>query len=179
MKLLYTLFLFNSVIGDDFHRTPPMGWSSWNTFFSSTDEQKIIGIADAIKSLKLDTFGYKYVTIDDFWNLPQRDSQGKMKTNETRFPNGMKYLGDYLHKLDLKFGIYSDAGHKTCGQMAGSLGYEEIDLDQFLDWDIDYLKYDNCWPVENQINNMDVSKSLMHLPSYYQSPSEFERYRKL
>ena len=33
----------------------------------------------------------------------------------------MKYLGDYLHSQGLKFGIYSDAGTKTCAGMAGSL----------------------------------------------------------
>ena len=59
----------------------------------------------------------------------------------------MQYLGEYLHKEGLKFGLYSDAGVKTCGGMAGSLGFEAIDLDQFLDWDIDYLKYDNCYPT--------------------------------
>ncbi len=33
----------------------------------------------------------------------------------------MKALGDYIHERGLKFGIYSDAGNKTCGGMAGSL----------------------------------------------------------
>ena len=50
----------------------PMGWSSWNTFFGEINEDKVIGIADAIKRLKLDKFGYIYLTIDDFWNLPDR-----------------------------------------------------------------------------------------------------------
>jgi len=27
----------------------------------------------------------------------------------------------------LKFGLYSDAGYKTCAGRPGSLGYEEID----------------------------------------------------
>ena len=50
----------------------PMGWSSWNTFFGEINEDKVIGIADAIKRLKLDKFGYIYLTIDVFWNLPDR-----------------------------------------------------------------------------------------------------------
>ena len=53
-----------------------------------------------------------------------------MQTNSERYPNGMGYLGKYLHKNELKFGLYSDAGYKTCGGMAASLGYEAIDLDQ-------------------------------------------------
>ena len=37
-----------------------------------------MGIADALKRLKLDKLGYVYLTIDDFWNLPQRDNKGQM-----------------------------------------------------------------------------------------------------
>ena len=39
----------------------------------------------------------------------------------------MKKLGDYIHSLGLKFGIYSSAGTKTCEGRPGSLNYEEID----------------------------------------------------
>ena len=113
-------------MGDDFHRTPPMGWSSWNTFFGGMNEDKVVGIADSIKRLKLDTFGYKYITIDDFWNLPDRHPETqRMQVNLERFPKGMEFIGQYLHGLGLKFGIYSDAGYKTCGGMAGSFGKQE------------------------------------------------------
>ena len=71
LSFLFPLLSF----GDDFHPTPPMGWSSWNTFFGEINEDKVIGIADAIKRLKLDKFGYIYVTIDDFWNLPDRHNE--------------------------------------------------------------------------------------------------------
>ena len=80
--MLWSILL---TVGDDLHRTPPMGWSSWNTFFSEINESKVIGIADAIKRLKLDKFGYVYMTIDDFWNLPSRHPKTKqMLINETR-----------------------------------------------------------------------------------------------
>ncbi len=60
---------------DGVHQTPPMGWSSWNTFFGSNDETKMRGIADAIKRLNLDKFGYVYLTVDDYWNTPDRDPE--------------------------------------------------------------------------------------------------------
>ena len=63
----------------------------------------------------------------------------------------MRYLSDYFHDLGLKFGIYSDARWNTCGGMAGSLHHEEIDLELFLSFEIDYLKYDNCWPIVIQL----------------------------
>jgi alpha-galactosidase len=164
-------------LNDGLHKTPPMGWSSWNTFTDQITEDKIIGIADAIKRLDLDKYGYNTLTIDDLWNLEQRDPDtNQMLVNEKRFPSGMKFIGDYLHAKELKFGIYSDAGVKTCAGMSGSLGYEVQDLDQFLEWDIDYLKYDNCWPIQDKIHQMDILTSLTHIPSLYQDPSEQSRF---
>lgn len=57
----------------------------------------------------------------------------------------MKPLGDYIHQNGLKFGIYSSAGTMTCAKRAGSLYHESIDAQDFADWGVDYLKYDNCY----------------------------------
>jgi alpha-galactosidase len=43
----------------------------------------------------------------------------------TAFPSGMGELGRYIHRKGLKFGIYSDAGVKTCAGRPGSLFYEK------------------------------------------------------
>jgi alpha-galactosidase len=56
----------------------------------------------------------------------------------------VKPLADRAHKLGLKFGLYSDAGYKTCAGRPGSLGYEENDAHTYASWNVDYLKYDNC-----------------------------------
>jgi alpha-galactosidase len=56
----------------------------------------------------------------------------------------MKALSDYIHSKGLKFGIYSDAGWKTCGGKPGSRGYEYQDALQYAKWGVDYLKYDWC-----------------------------------
>jgi alpha-galactosidase len=61
-----------------------------------------------------------------------------------RFPNGIKPLADYVHSLGLKFGIYSDAGARTCQGRPGSRGYEFQDARQYAAWGVDYLKYDWC-----------------------------------
>ena len=63
-------------------------------------------------------------------SLSKNDLILRMQTNKTRYPSGMAVLGEYLHINGLKFGLYSDAGYRTCGGMAASLGYEAIDLDQ-------------------------------------------------
>lgn len=43
------------------------------------------------------------------------------------------------------YGIYSSAGEMTCAQYEGSLDHETQDAQSFASWDVDYLKYDNCF----------------------------------
>jgi len=74
-----------------------------------------------------------------------RDEKNHFIVDKTAFPSGMKSLGDYIHSLGLKFGIYSSAGTMTCEKRAGSLGHEEIDALDWASWGVDYLKYDNCF----------------------------------
>ena len=124
-------------------RTPPMGWNSWNKFGCNVSEQLIKEMADAIVSSGMKDAGYQYVVIDDCWQV-SRDAQGRIVPDATRFPNGMKALADYVHAKGLKFGVYSDAGAKTCEGRPGSNGYEAIDAAQYAAWGVDYLKYDWC-----------------------------------
>lgn len=53
---------------------------------------------------------------------------------DSRFPSGMKALGEYIHSKGLKFGLYSDAGYKTCAGRPGSLGYETVDAQTYAAW---------------------------------------------
>lgn len=57
----------------------------------------------------------------------------------------MKAMGDYIHSKGLKYGLYLDAGTKTCQGRAGTLNYEEVDAMDLASWGVDYLKYDNCY----------------------------------
>ncbi len=82
--------------------------------------------------------------MDDCWQDIDRDNSRRIMVNRTKFPHGMKDIGDYLHSKNLKFGIYSSASRKTCQGMAGSLGFEDIDAKDFASWGVDFLKYDNC-----------------------------------
>ncbi len=132
-------------------RTPPMGWNSWNTFGCNINETLIRQMADAIVSSGMRDLGYQYVVVDDCWFNPNRDSAGNLQGDPTRFPSGMKALGDYLHGKGLKFGIYEVPVTKTCAQgtggypgSTGSQGHETQDARQFASWGVDYLKYDYC-----------------------------------
>lgn len=41
--------------------------------------------------------GYEYVIVDDCWSEMKRDSSGHLHPDSTRFPSGMKDLGDYVY----------------------------------------------------------------------------------
>ncbi|WUJ09445.1 RICIN domain-containing protein [Actinoplanes sp. NBC_00393] len=134
-------------------RTPPMGWNSWNTFGCNINETLIRQMADAMVSSGMRDLGYQYVVVDDCWMNPNRDAAGNLQGDPTRFPSGMKALGDYLHARGLKFGIYQAPLDRTCAQYFGSYpgatgaqGHEAQDARQFAAWGVDFLKYDWCSP---------------------------------
>ena len=123
--------------------TPPMGWNSWNKFACNIREDLVRQAADEMVSSGLRDAGYKYVVIDDCWQT-KRDAEGRIVADAEKFPSGIKALADYIHSKGLLFGIYSDAGTKTCGGRPGSRGHEYQDAIQYATWGVDYLKYDWC-----------------------------------
>lgn len=127
--------------------TPPMGFNNWNATGCGEDfnEEMIMGMADLFVEKGLKEAGYEYINLDDCWAEYDRDADGKLVVDAERFPSGFEALADYIHDRGLKFGVYTSAGTRTCsGEMPGSLGHEASDAQQFADWGVDYLKYDNC-----------------------------------
>ena len=127
-------------------KTPPMGWNSWNRFGCQIDEATVMRQADAMAASGLKAAGYKYIVIDDCWH-GERDKDGFIDADRKRFPGGMKKLADYVHAKGLGFGLYSDAGNKTCGGRPASRGHEYQDALTYARWGVDYLKYDWCSPT--------------------------------
>ena len=125
-------------------RTPQMGWNSWNHFHCGINQTIVKQTADLFIKNGLDKLGYMYVNIDDCW-AGSRDSNNVVVPDPKTFPN-LQGMIDYVHSKGLKFGLYSDAGIKTCAGRPGSLGYEEVDANTYAKWNIDYLKYDSCYP---------------------------------
>lgn len=128
---------------DELARTPPMGWNSWNRFGCDVDETLIRETADALVDSGMRDAGYEFVVIDDCWQVA-RDERGEIVPDPERFPSGMAALADYVHSRGLKFGLYSDAGARTCQGRPGSRGYEFQDASTYASWGVDYLKYDWC-----------------------------------
>ncbi len=128
--------------------TPPMGWNTWNTFGKNINEQLILKSADKLIDTGLFACGYNYIVIDDCWSLKERDKNGRLVADPEKFPNGIKYVADYVHSKGLKFGIYSCCGTMTCGDYPGSYEHEFIDAATFAEWGVDFLKYDFCYRTQ-------------------------------
>ncbi|HEX7895826.1 MAG TPA: glycoside hydrolase family 27 protein [Terriglobales bacterium] len=142
------LFAQNSV-SKGLALTPPMGWNTWNKFGCNVSDELVRGAADAMVSSGMKDAGYQYIVIDDCWQV-KRDEHGNIVPDPQRFPNGIKAVADYVHSRGLKFGIYSDAGEKTCAGRPGGLGHEYQDALMYASWGVDYLKYDWCNTLPGQ-----------------------------
>ncbi|KAE8149494.1 glycoside hydrolase superfamily [Aspergillus avenaceus] len=129
-------------------KTPHMGWNTYNHYSCSPNESIVRSNAQALVDLGLAELGYRYVTTDCGWTIADRLDDGSLTWNETLFPEGFPALGRYLHDLGLLFGVYQDSGIKLCGSppdQVGSLFHEEQDARTFASWEVDSLKYDNCY----------------------------------
>jgi alpha-galactosidase len=144
---------FKFVCGDTLALTPHMGWNSWYVWENHVTDKIMRDAADAMVASGMKDHGYMYVNIDDCWAVrpdakdptllgAPRDKTGKVNANP-RFPD-MKALTDYIHAKGLKAGIYTSPGLFTCAGHVGAFGFERQDVERFVEWGYDFLKYDWC-----------------------------------
>lgn len=124
--------------------TPPMGWSSWNTFRQRIDEDIILQTAKAMKESGLLEAGYQYLNLDDCWQSSLRDSKGRLQGDLTNFPSGISQLVRDVNTYGLKLGLYTSNGTLTCEDLPASLGSERLDALTFALWGVEFFKYDFC-----------------------------------
>lgn len=133
---------------DDFDNgvalTPPMGWSSWNTFRNRINEKLILETAQAMKDKGLIDAGYTYINLDDCWQSSLRDENGELVGDYETFPSGIAHLAKEVNKLGLKLGAYTSNGTLTCEDLPASLGREQFDAYTLAKWGVEYFKYDYC-----------------------------------
>jgi hypothetical protein len=135
--------------------TPTMGFSTWNGYGCPwITEDLIKATARAMVANGMRDAGYVFVNLDDCWQAG-RDKQGLARNLEGRvnghliadpvwFPHGMKALGDYIHSLGMKFGLYSTHGSSTCQNVMADFGYEVTDAKDYASWGVDFFKIDTC-----------------------------------
>lgn len=125
-------------------QTPPMGWSSWNTFRNNIDQDIIMQTARAMKQSGLASAGYEFVNLDDCWQSSMRDSDGKLQGDLGTFSRGIPNLIKDINALGLKVGLYSSNGTLTCEDLPASLGNERLDAKTLASWGCEFFKYDFC-----------------------------------
>jgi alpha-galactosidase len=124
--------------------TPPMGWNSWNKFACDISQTLAIEIADAMVDTGMKDAGYRYLNLDDCWQV-SRAEDGTIVADPTRFADGMKTLADTVHARGLKFGVYTCAGTMTCQERPGSKDFEDQDMATYAEWGVDLVKVDWCF----------------------------------
>lgn len=126
--------------------TPPMGWNSWNWFGKKAINEEIVKeVIDAIVNEGLKDAGYVYVVVDGGWRDTVLGPNGELRANPEKFPHGMKALADYAHSKGLKFGLHTVPGTNDCGgDPVGGFGHESVQVQQFVDWGLDFIKLDKC-----------------------------------
>jgi hypothetical protein len=97
-----------------------MGWSTWSlesTNFpgvnptgpaSFLNEANVLKQTDVVAST-LKSHGYQYINVDAGW-MGGFDGFARPLSNATTFPDGMKFVGNYIHNKGLKFGAYLAVG---------------------------------------------------------------------
>ena len=108
---------------NDFAKTPPMGWNSWDCYGASVTEKELKQNADYMAE-HLKKYGWEYIICDIQWYEPTADSShyhkfadlcmdeyGRLIPAENRFPSaaggkGFREIADYIHGKGLKFGIH-------------------------------------------------------------------------
>lgn len=133
--------------------TPRIGWNSWFVVGDSVGptENLITNTATALIADGLAAAGYKIVTIDCTWiasGRGYRDTNGNLIVDSTRWPDGMKFVADYVHGQGLVMGGYSDIGTNGWGNPSqiGMNGYYQQDANQFAAWTWDFIKIDDHGP---------------------------------
>ncbi len=172
------------IVGDRICLIPPMGWNSWNCRGETVDDATVRAAARALVDSGLAAHGWIYVNIDDSWQGARGGPHNALQGNE-KFPD-MKGLCDFVHGLGLKIGIYSTpwitsyAGYPggsgdrvdgswikerdgvktfdTGGWRLGKHSFAAVDVRQWAEWGIDYLKYD--WSPNDVPHAEEMAKAL-------------------
>jgi alpha-galactosidase len=114
-----------------FAPTPPMGWNSYDYYDTTVTEDQVKANAD-VMAARLKEYGWEYVVVDIAWYaydagskrdryqyIPfgrvEIDGYSRLLPCPDRFPSsaggrGFRPLADYVHSLDLKFGIHMMRG---------------------------------------------------------------------
>ena len=145
---------------------PSLGYSTWNDCSSFRDngvngwcwnaEEHVKNVTLYMQSSGLSKLGYNHINVDEGWLLGRHPGNNSLYEDLSKFPSGMKGLGDWIKSTPLfegsteifKYGLYSCRGTCQCGtgtySAPGSNGFEALDTQWMIDQGATYLKIDSC-----------------------------------
>ncbi len=144
---------------------PVMGWSTWCTQQTCSDYSRmpldwcssgeVLDVARAMREEGLLAAGYDHILLDDCWGVRDPATQ-RITWDADRFPEGMPWLVRQVHALGFRFGLYTAVGRHACHwndpswptavNFTGSWPHYARDARAFVDWEVDYVKLDDCGP---------------------------------
>lgn len=123
---------------------PVMGYDDWYLNYCDTSQSQVLAQARGLVSKGLAAAGYRTVIVDDCWMARTRTPGGQLTWDKAKFPDGIPALAAKIHAMGLKFGLYADAGLRTCEQLPGDLWHYSTDARTFKSWHVDLVKVDMC-----------------------------------
>jgi hypothetical protein len=146
------------VVAQNVNPLPFIAFNTWydinitNAFTTGTNIMAQL-VADGMVSAWAGSFVYE---IDDEWMQTNSRTPGQpLAVYSPAWPTGMQPFVQYGHTNGFQMSIYTAQGTNTCEGHAASAGYEELDIDEFANWGLDWVKVDGCgispvstsWPV--------------------------------
>lgn len=122
---------------------PPMGLSMAKFYGKNISQKAVFDFADKAYALGLNKVGYEYIIIGDAWCNKTR-TNGKLTEDREKFPDGLKFVSEYLHSKGFKLGITSSVGALTPNGYPGSFEYEYQDAETFAQYGVDYINHIYC-----------------------------------
>ena len=163
---------FTIVVGGKLALTPPMGWNSWNAWRRWVDDAKIRAAADGLIRTGLAARGYTYVNIDSCWQGARGGKYNAIQPNskfpdmrslaDYIHGQGLKF-GIYSTPWTVPWGCsekeaiddWGGPGLIGCSSgdpdpnyspylnhFVGVAKHEVQDVAQWVEWGVDFLKYD-------------------------------------
>jgi len=132
-----------------------VGWSTWCTngpcFQDVCTQDEVKSVVSAMAASGLQAAGWDWISFDDVsqatpiasaggssnpirtpqcWEADERDSDGNLQADPSRFPDGMPAMVDFIHAANFSVQIYTSLGRSTCSRsgrplpLPGSYGHE-------------------------------------------------------
>nr|WP_319512269.1 putative Ig domain-containing protein [uncultured Draconibacterium sp.] len=178
---------FTIKVGDEICLTPPLGWNSWNCWENYVTQEKVLMSARAMVEKGLINYGYSYVNVDCAWQ-GYRGENMAIQSNPRIFPDmkamfdeihdlGLKggiysspwvtsyggFVGGGSDTKDGHWDITMQDPKRTPVNVAkykhvGKYCFEKQDVQQWVDWGVDYLKYD--WAPNDSLSTVNMAIAL-------------------